>query len=1069
MKKTSILTGAAAAATVIVPAAMTIQAQETEGAVTNEELEQAQQELSQAQSEYDALEDVTSEDLSNAQSEVDQAQSDVDEHTSNLEGLEDQKESVSDQISETESNIDSLNDQLDSAKTEQENAQKEVDANKQEIANAQKDVDAAQDAVDSAQSNLDAAKSDLSKAQAQLDAAKKAVSAKEAEIEAAKKSGTDVDALKAQLATLQAQLTSAKSEVTTAQAKVMSLQTAVENQNKGSLGFFASQGATHAVEILNSADTTYTKLGNSNDTTSLDNMYKAIQYLKQANQIRKSEGLSELKVTHELMAISQVQANRSANWIGHSGIYNVAENLSWGYADPFTGWYTEEKANYLSGSGETGHYLNLVSNQWGLTGFAYGTNSNTYRTVYGQVFIWNGAFDEDGVYTVEEYEALFLEYYNAVKAGTLTSELSAAQSELTTAQNKVSSLESQIASIQSQIDNAVSSDTSALEAELVTLKAEQTTAQNNVTQATAKVSTAQTNLDSAKSALTKAQNELDSISSGAQTKLDAAKEKVASLQTQLNEAESNLASLQKQLSEIEANIASETKALEDAQLTVQEKENALAALEEKKAAKEAALQKVEEAQKKVDDIKAELGIETIVETEETGELTVNYSYITDDGDTLSNAIYKQSLNAYDMVYKMTFKGTRKVTTNLTTGEVTYGDWYVDGKVWPGEENPTFKWVEEYGFYLADTVVSDVTETENGASISYTYLFNHITSTSTETKKVVSNIKQVDTNGTSMSTRISKDHANTAYVYLTKKTYTATRDVTTNNQTGEVTYGDWTIDGVDWTDAINKASDLTYFGYYLVSSTVSNVSETDDALSASVTYVYDSIYTTTTETKKLVQKISMVDTNGVDMSTRVRKDTNSLYVYVTGVTYTGTRTVTTNNQTGDVTYGEWMVNGKEWLSDVDGGADLSFLGYYCVSTNVSDLVETDDSVTTTVTYVYDSLYSTTTESKSVTRWINYVDTNGKQIKSSTSITYVLTREVTTNKQTGEVTYGDWVVPSTYYTVDAPTISGYTVSSVPTISSLNTSNHTVNVVYKANTTSWGGIASSDWSSFWRKFFR
>lgn len=45
-------------------------------------------------------------------------------------------------------------------------------------------------------------------------------------------------------------------------------------------------------------------------------------------------------------------------------MYEVsAENLAWGYNDPLTGWYTEEKTIYdAHESGVTGHYTNCMGN-----------------------------------------------------------------------------------------------------------------------------------------------------------------------------------------------------------------------------------------------------------------------------------------------------------------------------------------------------------------------------------------------------------------------------------------------------------------------------------------------------------------------------------------------------------------------------------------------------------------------------------------------------------------------------------------------------------------------------------
>lgn len=68
---------------------------------------------------------------------------------------------------------------------------------------------------------------------------------------------------------------------------------------------------------------------------------------QKCNELRKANGLDELKVNDYLMAVSQYSANASAYTMEHIRQFGVGENLAWGWTEhfggPFAGWYDEEK------------------------------------------------------------------------------------------------------------------------------------------------------------------------------------------------------------------------------------------------------------------------------------------------------------------------------------------------------------------------------------------------------------------------------------------------------------------------------------------------------------------------------------------------------------------------------------------------------------------------------------------------------------------------------------------------------------------------------------------------------
>lgn len=217
---------------------------------------------------------------------------------------------------------------------------------------------------------------------------------------------------------------------------------ALKTYELGSAGFFkdlAAQGdhdAQLAYDIITASNNNlqdgnlktvdysgYTNLGTINDATDLEHMKKAIDELDQVNVYRRNENntegvtLSDLKVTSSLMAISQYQLNYSKDHIGHSQAFNVGENLSWGYTNPFDGWYDEEKEIFKTGgSGETGHYLNIVNTDYTVMGYSYISGGKAaYTNIYGQTFSRNGSKYATNAISVTAYKTKFDAYYGAVK------------------------------------------------------------------------------------------------------------------------------------------------------------------------------------------------------------------------------------------------------------------------------------------------------------------------------------------------------------------------------------------------------------------------------------------------------------------------------------------------------------------------------------------------------------------------------------------------------------------------------------------------------------------------------
>lgn len=87
------------------------------------------------------------------------------------------------------------------------------------------------------------------------------------------------------------------------------------------------------------------------DASSYENLLATADYLEELNKLRlNDENFKDLKkfdTNFEILAKSIVSCNRSVDYsLGHRGTFSVWENLAWGYADPFDGWYFKEKEIY---------------------------------------------------------------------------------------------------------------------------------------------------------------------------------------------------------------------------------------------------------------------------------------------------------------------------------------------------------------------------------------------------------------------------------------------------------------------------------------------------------------------------------------------------------------------------------------------------------------------------------------------------------------------------------------------------------------------------------------------------
>ena len=169
-------------------------------------------------------------------------------------------------------------------------------------------------------------------------------------------------------------------------------------------------GLTNSSGVSYSKLLSYTSLGTG--ATSLSNLSSAVTMISKGNSYRTGDdnfpGLSSLKVSPILMAIAELDVGYATENTAHPLTFYVGENLAWGYSNPYDGWYTLEKEYYEAGysSSYTGHYTNLCSSSYTVTGFAL------TGTTMGQTFCYSSSMygTTANAYSVSEFKSLISEY-----------------------------------------------------------------------------------------------------------------------------------------------------------------------------------------------------------------------------------------------------------------------------------------------------------------------------------------------------------------------------------------------------------------------------------------------------------------------------------------------------------------------------------------------------------------------------------------------------------------------------------------------------------------------------------
>ena len=399
-----------------------------------------QGELSELQSQLKILQDSIQNDTT--EDAVSQKQQSINQYQNEIESLTVVVSQYDSEISSLKNQVAQLEKQFEEDKANTSLVEIEVNQAKSVLDAKTKEAQAAKDAYDKAGIAVENQKKENQRLQAIVDEAKK-------NLEEAKKtydqSLSSLDSLKANVLKAQAEVGGLKD----------AYNEALNTWNEGSYGYFKSIHADYALSLmdderLNQKDNFWgCILGADSDPTNLNNMIETIDYIRKCNELRKQNGLNELKVDLSLVAMAQINAIGNINQLenpsqwgqwGHLAIFNCGENIAYGpkYYDPFIGWYDKEykllqdaiaSGKYTGLENMTskevrstwpelwekiGHYYNILDDRYNYTGYALGqtVKVNPGCQDYSQTFMLTSS---DLTMTVDEYEKSLKDYVGKIQ------------------------------------------------------------------------------------------------------------------------------------------------------------------------------------------------------------------------------------------------------------------------------------------------------------------------------------------------------------------------------------------------------------------------------------------------------------------------------------------------------------------------------------------------------------------------------------------------------------------------------------------------------------------------------
>lgn len=522
----------------------------------------------------------------------------TDEQVAEKQALIDKYQAEFDGLMETVNNyameIDKLQGNITNIESDQAQKESELEATEGKISEAKATWDAkteakvkADEAYKEAEKAVDDNKAESEKLQVVVDEAKKNLdAAQEAHDKALEALGT----LKANVVNAQAKL----------DGMTDTYKEAVKKWNQGAYGYYKSldysngefQEAIYEFEsevIDSDANGFFVKLGEKTDPSGINNMIGAIDYLKACNELRRKNGLADLKIDMGLMSYAQLNSANNIRQLeknfqyGHTGLFSCGENIAYGPGawNPYDGWYGEEyelfqKAvesgkypglenmssaqvyqKYPSLWHELGHYYNIMDPTYLYTGYGLGQlvtddiRDGWYH--HSQTFGKKGTGDI--VMTVEEYEQSIKGYASGLQQ--IFDDYKSATEELANAQKALDEASKQTETYEA-LENAKKAYSTAQENLSVSLEKANVLEQEKADKQNA-YTTAVENESKAKSAY-EAQV---SAKTALETKIEGLKTQITQLNTQVSEKSSLKDTAFEKTGELSVQIADENHAIDD--------------------------------------------------------------------------------------------------------------------------------------------------------------------------------------------------------------------------------------------------------------------------------------------------------------------------------------------------------------------------------------------------------------------------------------------------------------------------------------------------------------------------
>ena len=386
-----------------------------------------------------------------------------------------------------------------------------------------------------------------------------------------------------------------------------------------------------------------------------------------------------------------------------------------------------------------------------------------------------------------------------------------------------------------------------------------------------------------------------------------------------------------------------------------------------------------------------------------------------------NYIYAENNQSAAPTVTKTITFTRDKVNNLALNKVTYTPWMVDGKEvvaasFAAVISPEIK---GYTADLKEVAAITVTPTdENKAYVTTVKYTKNPTENVTEDKTVTRTINYVYADGTQA-------------VAPNVATKTFTRTGIKDTVTGEITWNAWSQ-----SQEFGAVTSPVLKGYTADKAEVAAQSVTADSANIEVTVMYTKqAATEVSETKEVTRTIKYVYADGTQAAKPVVE------------TKTFTRTGAKDAVTDEITWNEWSQ-----AQEFEAVPSPELKGYTADKTEVAAQSVTADSANIEVTVTYTKQAAAeVSETKEVTRTINYVYADGLQALAPVVETKTFTRTGTKDAVTDAITWGAWSSAQEFASVMSPQISGYWAdrTSVPATTVDHMSPDQVErVVYTAN---------------------